>query len=272
MSKLEQLPFNRFKSNIYSQGGEDGIIEELLIRIFGKVPVAGVCVEFGAWDGMHFSNTFKLVEQYEWHALYIEGDSKRFEDLKATAIRFPRIRAVNAFVAQPNEEPNNLGELIRVQNFDESFELLSIDIDSYDLDVWEGLTHFQPITVVIEINSGIFPGIVLRHGQGMGGSSFSATLAVAKTKGYTLACHNGNMFFVRNDKVKKLLIDKRYLIYPELLFDAFSNKISMSPPIPTIGQRLFWKFKKIFVYRFRRAFSKVFWKFKKIFPNSNSQS
>jgi hypothetical protein len=46
-----------------------------------------------------------------------------------------------------------------------SFQLLSIDIDSYDLAVFENLNNFIPFVVVIEIDSSIKPGIISSHSK-----------------------------------------------------------------------------------------------------------
>ena len=67
----------KFRKNIYSQNGEDGILEEIIKRI--NLKEIEVC-EFGAWDGKHYSNTFNLVENYSAKAVYIEQDSARFND------------------------------------------------------------------------------------------------------------------------------------------------------------------------------------------------
>ena len=56
--------FQNFKKNIYSQNGEDGIIEEVINRLDLFKNKNLWCCEFGAWDGMHSSNTFALVENY----------------------------------------------------------------------------------------------------------------------------------------------------------------------------------------------------------------
>jgi hypothetical protein len=69
---MQLLPLNMFSHNIHSQNGEDGIIQELLNRLNLKNSSDRYCVEFGAWDGMHLSNTFALVEG-GWKAIYIEG-------------------------------------------------------------------------------------------------------------------------------------------------------------------------------------------------------
>ena len=68
------------RKNFYSQNGEDGIIEEILCRI-PKSEKNSWCVEFGAWDGKHMSNTFHLVESAKYAAIYIEGNSEYFEKL-----------------------------------------------------------------------------------------------------------------------------------------------------------------------------------------------
>ena len=46
--------FQKFKKNIYSQNGEDGIIEVILNRLDDKLDKT--CCECGAWDGINLSN------------------------------------------------------------------------------------------------------------------------------------------------------------------------------------------------------------------------
>jgi len=43
------------RENLYSQHGEDGILRELLAALELSL---GYFVEFGAWDGKHWSNTY----------------------------------------------------------------------------------------------------------------------------------------------------------------------------------------------------------------------
>ena len=59
-----------FRKNLYSQDGEDGVIEEIFKRLSIN---KGTFVEFGAWDGKYLSNTFALLQK-NWAGVYIEGD------------------------------------------------------------------------------------------------------------------------------------------------------------------------------------------------------
>lgn len=54
------MSLKSFARNEYSQYGEDGIIEEIFRRI-GPNELNNFCCEFGAWDGVHLSNTASLL-------------------------------------------------------------------------------------------------------------------------------------------------------------------------------------------------------------------
>ena len=215
-----QQNLDLFKKNVYSQNGEDGIIQQLLVSLNITSLDNPWCVEFGAWDGKHLSNTFNLVESGGWNAVYIEADSQRFADLLETVQEFEKIIPVNAFVEYNNYSENSLTNILKTTAIPRGFELLSIDIDSFDLDIWESLdaTLYNPKIVVIEINSSAVPGLLWRHTPQTQGNTFSSTIKVAEEKGYTLVCHTGNLIFVRSDLIGLVKIDNRFIKYPELLF------------------------------------------------------
>jgi hypothetical protein len=215
MQRILDLPFNKFRKNIYSQNGEDGIIEEILRRL--KIGNDSWCVEFGAWDGIHLSNTFNLVKK-GWNAVYIEGEEKKFEDLLSTSQEYKKIIPIHAYVSHTESSENSLDNLLKKTPIIKDYELLSIDVDSYDLDIWEAAIKYSPKIVIIEINSTVPPGILWRHTACTPGNTFSATLNVAKNKGYTVVCHTGNLIFVRSDLLSQLDMDDRFVLYPELLF------------------------------------------------------
>lgn len=207
----------QFRKNYYSQNGEDGVLEYIFDRININLPKEKWCVEFGAWDGKHLSNTFRFVTE-GWNAVYIEEDETKYQDLLNTAEQYPEIIPICSKVTFGEKDSTNLNALLKSVNMPDDYELLSIDIDSYDLDVWD-VYRGSPKVVVIEINSSVRPGIHQRHKDGvLQGNSFTSTLEVANDKGYTLVCHTGNMIFVRNDLASKIGLDEEAISNPNSLF------------------------------------------------------
>ena len=214
--------FNQYAKNVYSQNGEDGILEEILKLLGIQNSADSWCVEFGAWDGKHLSNTFNLVTQ-GWSSVMIEGDSGRFQSLIQTSEEFDNMHIIEAYVSQYNTENNSLDKLLSTTPIPNNFELLSIDVDSYDSDIWETLQNYSPKVVVIEINGSVPPGIYWRHKDTpidsvSIGTTFSEMLNIAKQKNYTLVCQPGNCIFVKNDLLPLLNMPPDLIESPELLF------------------------------------------------------
>jgi len=206
----------KFRKNFYSQNGEDGIIEKLIYDL-GLEKQLTVC-EFGAWDGKFLSNTFNLIKKFQSIALLIEGDQEKFKDLLDTSKKYQNIIPVQKFVSF--EGKNSLDQILLENSFPSDFDLLSIDVDSNDLEIWEGLINFNPKIVIIEINSSILPGIKQRHDpkKGKDQASFTSMLEVAKKKGYFLVAHTGNLIFIQNQFKDKINLDLNLLENPEKLF------------------------------------------------------
>ena len=214
--------FNQYAKNVYSQNGEDGILEEILKLLGIQNSADSWCVEFGAWDGKHLSNTFNLVTQ-GWSSVMIEGDSGRFQSLIQTSEEFDNMHIIEAYVSQYNTENNSLDKLLSTTPIPNNFELLSIDVDSYDSDIWDTLQNYSAKVVVIEINGSVPPGIYWRHKDTpidsvSIGTTFSEMLNIAKQKNYTLVCQPGNCIFVRNDLLPLLNMPPDLIESPELLF------------------------------------------------------
>lgn len=189
--------------NVFSQNGEDGIIEFLLGKIEEVLPSEKWCVEFGAWDGKHLSNTFNLIQQ-GWNAVHIEGHDERYKDLLKTVSQYPKIVPIKAMVGFETDDPNKLDLLLEQTDIPEDYELLSIDIDSFDLAVWNAYSG-KPKIVIIETNSSIPHGIEQWHEPGkFQGNSFTSTVKVAQSKGYELVFNTGNLILMRADLTKYL--------------------------------------------------------------------
>src|SRR5262245_5232739 len=83
------------QQNVYSQAGEDGIIEQIL-RV---LPVTDKwCVEFGAWDGLHLSNARNLIETAGYSAVLIEASAAKFAELQRNYASRKQVIPVNALV------------------------------------------------------------------------------------------------------------------------------------------------------------------------------
>lgn len=223
-----------FRSNVYSQNGEDGVLAEIL----GRLAISsGYFVEFGAWDGRHLSNTFRLAES-GWRGLYIEGESERFTSLQQNVASFDgRVKALNAWVRPQGDA--SLDKLLESQEVPKEPDLLSIDVDSEDWNIWLHLSNYRPVVVVLEVNSSLPPGIVQTHrSPDVQGCSFSAAIALARAKGYSAVCHIGNVVMVRDDRVGELGLPSEELEFPELLFDYSwvlrSARAAAAPPPPDL--------------------------------------
>lgn len=170
--------------------------------------------------------------------------------MKTTAEQFSSIIPLNTEVSVDANDLNSLDKILTGHKVPYDFDVLSIDIDTRDLDIWESLVLFRPKVVVIEINSGIMPGILSRHNQLHDGNSFSSTLLVARDKGYSLVAHTGNCIFVRNDLISSLDFPDRFLKYPELLFQYqvkwFPDRINI---VRLIARKLFPRKMKFLVMR-----------------------
>jgi hypothetical protein len=192
MATLEQ-----HARNIESQNGEDGILAEIFRRI---QPRSRMCVEFGAWDGKHLSNTWALWHEAGWSAVLIEGDRKRFLQLQQSISTFPSVKAIHAYVTSTGS--SCLDSLLAAERIvPDGIDLLSIDIDGDDYHVWDSLNTFRPRVVVVEYNPTIPPELDLVQRQGeYFGASASALTRLAKEKGYGLAAYTAtNCIYVRQD-------------------------------------------------------------------------
>lgn len=184
--------------NVHSQAGEDGILRKILERIPN---LTRWCVEFGAWDGLHHSNTAHLIQSSAYAAVVIEPDPDRFEDLTRTYAERKDVHPLKSFVGF--EPHDSLDMLLRATPIPKDFDVLSIDIDGNDYHCWEAVTGYSPKCVVIEYNPTIPNGVHFvqaRDRSAMHGSSIDALVELGKRKGYELvAITRYNGIFVRSE-------------------------------------------------------------------------
>jgi hypothetical protein len=167
----------------FSQCGEDGIVQGIF-EVIG--PGGRFCCEFGAWDGIHLSNTRALIES-GWGGLMIEADAARFQDLLATYRGNAGVVCVNALV---DAAGSSLASIMRARG------LASRRIDFLSIDLAE-----PPRVVCVECHTCHDPTQTTAIETETAARGISQPLGVfAKTGaaiGYRLVCFLGtNAFFV----------------------------------------------------------------------------
>lgn len=195
---MSQDLYTKYAYNVFSQNGEDGIITRILELL--HITPTHVC-EFGACDGILLSNTFLFVKRYDCKAVYIEGNPEFFKRLQVTASKYTSIVPVHAMVSVDSTSSHSLDNILTANDMPTNFDILSIDVDSNDYQIWQSMTRFKPKIVVIEINSSFPPdsdGHVYEAGKNEG-TTFKPMLELALQKGYTFVCHTGNVIFIRSD-------------------------------------------------------------------------
>ena len=158
-------------SNVYTQFGEDGLIEAVFDRI-GETNRQ--CFEIGAADGVFYSNTLRLRE-LGWKALLIESDVKRY--LKLEQAFGNQSICILALIKELNHPLLNAG-------FETTPDLGVIDIDGQDYYLWESLTVFKPRVMLVEINPDAHEPLPPRNEPGQAGLTVIQRLG--ESKGYTL--------------------------------------------------------------------------------------
>jgi hypothetical protein len=187
--------------NVFSQGGEDGIIE----KIFSIIGTTNkVAVEFGAWDGFLNSNTANLwSNDKSWKGILIEANKDRFNQLIDNISKY-NCHAILDVIGLGINSLENI--LKRNDEFYEEIDLLSIDIDSDDYYVFDSLTLLKSRVVVIEYNPTIPANLDIFQEVGSNvGASVFALCRIAKSKNMTLvAITTSNLFFVQNSYLQLL--------------------------------------------------------------------
>jgi hypothetical protein len=184
-------PLSAYRQNVHSQFGEDGVIAEIMRRLGMDEATLGRrlwCVEFGAWDGKHLSNTWHLIESRRAQAVLIEACPQRSAELVQNVRAHEGVLALQRMVGW--EGPDALRAILRSTPIPERFDLLSIDIDGHDWFVWESLEGYRPTIVVIEFNPTMPFGQVIippRDPKVRWGASLAAMRLLGERKGYELA-------------------------------------------------------------------------------------
>lgn len=198
---------NDYEFKVYSQWGEDGIIDYLTRKVDIK---NNIFVEFGVENYLE-SNTRYLLVNKNWSGLVIDGDPANVSFIKADPIYWRQnLKADCAFITK-----ENINELLTRNGLAGDIGLLSIDLDGNDYWVWREIEVISPRIVVVEYNFrfGADKAVTIPYDANFMrrqahysmiyfGASLQALVNLGKKKGYSLVgCnqHGLNAFFVRTD-------------------------------------------------------------------------
>lgn len=202
VASLDEVEFQ-----VFSQHGEDGIIQYIISKIAIPNPVF---VEFGV-ETYTESNTRFLLMNNNWSGLVLDGSERNIKFIQNDFIYWKyNITAKQAFITK-----DNINQLISDYTKTADIGLLSVDIDGNDYWIWDEINVINPRIVICEYNSAFgdtkkltvpYKSDFVRSKEHYSELYFGASLAafchLAEQKGYDFigTTRAGvNAYFVRKD-------------------------------------------------------------------------
>ena len=202
ISSLDEVEFQ-----VFSQRGEDGIIQYLISKI--EIPNK-IFIEFGV-ETYTESNTRFLLINNNWSGLVLDGSIRNINFIKNDFIYWKYdIVAKQTFITK-----ENINKLISDYTKTKDIGLLSVDIDGNDYWIWDEINVINPRIVICEYNSAFgdtnkitipYKSDFVRSKEHYSELYFGASLAafchLAEQKGYDFIGTTSagvNAYFVRKD-------------------------------------------------------------------------
>ena len=224
---------NDYEFSVFSQFGEDGIIQ-YLIHSIEDIPKR--FIEFGVED-YEESNTRFLLLNNNWSGLVLDGDKLNISRIRNSYYYWKyNLEAKQQFITA-----ENINLIIGDYLQDKSLGILSIDIDGNDYWILKSLDFkkLKPIFLICEYNSllGSEASITIPYQKNFVrennnfdklyyGASINAINNLANKKGYFLLGSNSNgnnLFFVNQKYADKFKIKTVKEAYFKNSFKEYSN-------------------------------------------------
>jgi hypothetical protein len=201
------IPLWKHEFKVFSQWGEDGIIQYLVNNIDIK---QRTFIEFGVED-FYESNCRFLMMKDQWQGFVIDGSSANIAQLRDSYYYWQyQLNSKAAFITR-----ENIAKLLDESGFEKDLGLLSVDIDGVDYHVLEALHDWRPDILIVEYNDAFGwqrpisvpydPAFVRRqkhYSNQYWGANLPAFCCLAGKRGYALVGTNSvgsNAFFVRRE-------------------------------------------------------------------------
>jgi hypothetical protein len=220
-----ELNFNDFEFKIFSQWGDDGLIQYLIknIKIENEI-----FMEFGV-DDFSESNTRFLMMNNNWKGFVMDGSEENMERLKARPWFWKySLKAKVVFITK-----ENINRLLAETGF-RNIGLLHIDLDGNDAHILAELDFkdLNPAILIMEYNAVFgkertisipydkrFVRTEKHYSNLYFGASLAALTHIANKKGYGLigcTLAGNNAYFVRkdllNEKIKEKAIEEAFVL------------------------------------------------------------
>lgn len=205
--RKENTSLNDYEFKVFSQWGEDGIIQHLIksLEIKNKT-----FIEFGVEDFTESNCRFLLMND-NWRGFVVDGSLSNIEKIKKSYFYWRYdLNAFHAFITK-----NNINEILQHSAFDQDLGILSMDIDGNDWYILEAISFYQPRILICEYNDIFgkdraisvpydpqFNRTEKHYSNLYFGASIAAMNYLANKKGYALVGVNSNRnnaFYVRKD-------------------------------------------------------------------------
>jgi len=223
-----------FEFKVFSQFGEDGIIDYLVKKTDIKNDEK-FFIEIGVGDYSECNTKFLLMNSY-WSGIAVEGNNQSVEKIKKKELFWKyNLDVINEWVRK-----DNIKRILSNKIIDQKLGLLSLDIDGNDYWILHELEILKPIILIVEWNSLFGPDKNVtvpyddnfvrekKHFSGQyWGASIRAFYNLMQKRNYSLICSNkagNNLFFVRNDRLKNLKTKKPDEVYINQIFNDSKDK------------------------------------------------
>ena len=218
--------FNKAKKNeITSYAGEF----EHLEKITNKLNINnGYIVDIAAGDGYKQSCTLGYFKK-GWKGLCVEMDPVKFSKLSFLYHQFPKVNLSKNIIT-----PINVDLVLDSNNIPKNFDLLNLDIDSYDLELMKKIfeKNFSPKIISMEINEKIPPPIFFstkfdqndswEKSDHFYGCSITAAADLMVKNGYIIeSLQYNNLICIKKDLLNSDFIKKDIKIIYE---EGYKNK------------------------------------------------
>jgi hypothetical protein len=216
----DSLRLNDYEFKVFSQWGEDGILQHLTARL----QISNrTFIEFGVEDFFESNCRFLMMKDL-WRGFVIDGSPANIARLRRSYFywMYP-LESISSFITR-----DNVAALLEQSGFGPDVGILSVDVDGVDYHLIEALGHMRAAIVIVEYN-GLFGhqrAVTVPYDAQFQrtkahpsnlylGASLPAFLRLLGGRGYALVGVNSmgsNAFFVRrellNDRVREVAIDE----------------------------------------------------------------